>query len=407
MIRTRRFAAVGLALAVWMPAAWYFGLHAFTAYAQQTATATVTEAPAQADTPPLPENYQALCEAFMANQWDKVPDLLKQTRREMRELTREQRNLLVDIRREALKFPPKWWDRTRSSTNVSFKAGMWGKGFVANYMPSEMMGVQAAVGIDARTQRLKVIVSWRPAYVDNPEPLEGYLAQAHGLTQADLAEVIIWHELGHNYITLHLPLRDAIKLYTEHHLLFSHVQEFYADMTALRHASPRSARLTLMFRLRQLHRYQDREPHTRAAYAIGALLLSEFLENPGKWPMVHFPPEVPADNLELETIKYVYEHFDPKWTPEEYFQLHQFIDTWIRTGRNGDRVLRERGRVRLPNDLDLKLMVNDDREHIAEREKWIRQKLEAIIASGRADKKAEADNPQQGGGGWRGIVLPD
>jgi hypothetical protein len=256
------------------------------------------------------------------------------------------------------------------------------------------MGLQAPIGVDPRTGRLLVIVSWRPAFVDSPKPLKGWLAEAHGLTQADLAEVIVWHELGHNYVTLNLSLRDAIELYSNHRMLFEHVQEFYADLTSLRHASPRACRMALMTRLSELYRYNEREPHTRAAHGLGSLMLSEWLANPDDWPMVHFPPEVPEEHIERETIKYIYEHFDPKWSPAEYFALCRFIDRWVRT--SGNRVLRGRGEVRLANRLEMKLMVGDDRDLQSKRDEWVAERLAKIIADGRADPKPEEENEKPG-----------
>jgi len=372
-----------------------FGTHAVTAYAQETAQETAEQA--------VPESYTAVCDAFMAGETENIRDLVMQAMREARHLTREQRATLTEIRRASPNMPPRWWDRTKSSSNVSFKADMWGRGFEANYIPSDILGMQAAVGV--RHNRLVVVVTWRPASVDNPKPLEGWLAAEHGLTEGDLGEVIVWHELGHNYISLNLNVRQAMELYTEHQILFSHVQEFYADLTALRHASPKAARTTLMFRLREMHDYNERDAHTRGAHGIASLLLAEWLANPDAWPMVHFPPEVPRTNTERETIKYIYENFDPEWTPQEYFALQSFIDNWVK--RNGDRVLRGRGRVQLPNDLDMMLTEPDDREHQPKRDEWVAKRLAKIIEDGRADKEApKREDRTDAFGRWSGIQIP-
>jgi hypothetical protein len=367
-----------------------FGQHSVTAYAE------------------TPESYQKAAEAFMHGQAEELGDLISLAQGDARELTPEQRKALVEMRRASVKMKPRWWDRTRSTSNVSFKADMWGRAFSANYIPSDILGMQAPIGV--RNNRLVVVVTWRPAFIDNPKPLEGWLAEKHGLTQGDLGEVIVWHELGHNYITLNLHVRQALELYRNHEMLFHHVQEFYADLTALRHASPKAARTTLMFRTRELSSYDEREAHTRAAHGLGALMLSEWLENPEKWPMVHFPPKVPATNVELETLKYVYQHFDPEWSPEEYFAMQDFIDRWVR--RNGDRVLKGKGHIRLPNRQEMMLVASDDREMQPKRDAWVAERLAKLIEDGRADKPEKQEEPDllraelMEHGYWDGIVIP-
>jgi len=370
-----------------------FGTHSVTAYAQ--AAAAVAE-------PTAPASYQAVIDAFMSAETENINPLIREAQRDARQLSLEQRKLLIKIRQASRRMPPPWWDRTKSTSNISFKADMWGRAFEANFMPSEMLGMQAPIGV--RGNRLLIVVTWRPGFVDNPRELDGWLAEKHGLTEGDLGEVIVWHELGHNYISLNLTLRQAMELYTQHRILFSHVQEFYADLTALRHCSPPAARTALMFRLRELSDYDERSAHTRAAHGLGALLLSEWLENPDDWPMVHFPPAVPAANAELETIKYIYEHFDPTWSAREYFALQDFIDRWA--GRHGDRVLRGRGQMRLANDQVMMLTEPDDRDLQPKRDEWVAAKLRQIIDDGRADPlelaktAAEAETDS-----WTGIEI--
>jgi len=368
-----------------------FGHHSVTAYAAEGGP----DASA-------PASYQAVVDAFMANETEDMFHLVRAAQRDARELTGQQRRLLAKISRASRSMPPRWWDSTRSTSNVSFKADMWGRAFEANYVPSDRLGMQAPIGI--RGQHLIVVVTWRPSTVDSPRPLGGWLAEKHGLTEGDLGEVIVWHELGHNYITLNLKWRQVHELYKHHRILFTHVQEFYADLTALRHASPPAARTALMFRLRELSDYNVRSAHARAAHGLGALLLAEWLENPDDWPMVHFPPAVPERNVELETIRYVYEHFDPRWSPTEYFALQDFVDDWVR--RHGDRVLRGRGEIRLPNGERMMLTEPDDRDHQSKRDEWVAAKLRKIIDDGRADTLEQAKTADAEPGSWTGIEIP-
>ncbi len=334
-----------------------------------------------------PQEFVALYDGLMNSRLDELETLYKsaaRTRARLAPQLRMQMNSLGKLRRE---LSPSWWPSVMSTAQTKFKATMWHKAFVAEYWPSEFLGLQAPVGIE--NNRLRIVVTWRPEMVNDDTPLKGWLAKEHGLRRKDLAETIVWHELGHNYVSLCLPLHESMELFTKHQSLYVHVQETYADLTALRHASPKAARLAMMFRLRELVHYDANEPHTRAAYAIGALLLREFMTKPDNWPSIHFPPMVPKTDPELNTVRYVYEHMDVEWSLKEYMQLRSFVERWIRT--RGDKVLRHKGKVYLQNGDIFYLMNPADRQEKIKRDKWIAAKLEALIKSGRADPMPPAD----------------
>ena len=339
------------------------------------------------------EIYNQIVAAYMSAKWPELVEKCKAVARHTRYLNRQQRQDVIYIRKAAAGYRPSWWKATKSPSNASFRAAIWNRPFMANYIPSSTLGVQQAY-YDYETNQITIIVSWRPEMVDNPKPAGGGLAKLHGMTKGDLGEVIVWHELGHNYITKFLPVAHVLELYRNHSMLFYHLQEFYADLTAVYHCSPRARRAALMIRLDSMRRNAEGEEHNRAAQAIGALLIANFLAAPDKWPSVHFPPEVPKEDPERKTIIYVYEHFDPKWTLVEDRQLRKIIEDFVRT--KGELTLRRRGEVMLPNKLSFKLITAQDREQQVKRDAWVTEKLQAIIKSGRADKppkKGEKESP--------------
>jgi hypothetical protein len=237
-----------------------------------------------------------------------------------------------------------------------------------------------------------VIVSWKPNLVDSPHPAEGSLAELHEIRKGDLGEVVVWHELGHNYITVFLPLRHAITLYNEHFMLFSHLQEFYADITALYHSSPKARLTTLFLRTDALQWYRESEPHTRGAHAIGSIILATVLENPKAWPSFRLPGKVPQENIELNTIRYLYDHIDTDYSLEEDRALRDMINDWIR--RHGEEALRRKGEIILPNKLSMMIMAGDDRKAQSERDAWVADKLKEAIAAGLTDDPEEqSDQP--------------
>jgi len=346
------------------------------------------------------EVYAALTEAYLNNEWEQVDGLVKQSLRHQRFFDRQQRLDLTYIRRNADDFSPKWWPKCSSSSNISFKAELWNRPLLANYMPTRALGAQTvqAEGEYRKNRRgqyevvvtkLNVIVTWKPSMVNSSTPGSGKLAEVHDIRLGDLGEVIVWHELGHCYITNYLPMDHVVELYNNYGMLFSHLQEFYADLTAIYHTSPRARRVSLLLRLEGLDFYDDSEQHARASHAIGAMLLFEALNNPDDWPSLHFPPAVPGKQVELNTIIYLYEHMDPQWSVKEARALRELAGDFIK--KSGEKTLRARGVLPLPNKHKFSLMAGQDHKLLAKREAFIAQKLEALIASGRADVLDEGE----------------
>jgi len=386
----------GLALCLALLAAGLFFLSAGAADGKDKAAETNKATDADKATVEAKECYEKIVDCYMHSKWPELVKTVRSAGKHHRFLTPQRRKDIVYIRKTANKYRPSWWKYTKSSKNASFKAKIWGRTFTANYVPSETLGVQAAVGI--RRGRIIVIVSWKPGLVDNPKPAGGKLAEIHGMTKGDIGEVIVWHELGHNYITEFLPLKHIITLYNDYYLLFSHLQEFYADITSIYHCSPHARLAAMMLRLDEFRDYSEGECHTRAGHAIGSLILSHVLSRPEDlkrtWPSIHLPPKVPDKEVELKTLIYMYEHIDPKWTLAEDRQLREFIRKFIMS--QGEKVLRRGGELKLPGRLSFKLMVAEDRDWQQKRDQWVREKLAKVIELGFADKPAEKDEKKTG-----------
>ena len=336
--------------------------------------------------------YKRILECYKSGTLDEVKNEIKKIARIKYLLPRTAQSDLAYIPRTLAAYRPSWWKNMRSSSNISFKATLWGRALIANFVPSDLFGGQMPVGI--KNGKLVTIVSWRPSMIDNPRPAKGYLAERHKLTKAAIGESTGWHELGHTYIENFLPLKHVMELYENHEKLYFHLQEFYADMTSLYHSSP-GGRLALLFtRLDGLARYDESEEHDRAAHAIGALILANVMASPDKWPSFHFPPKVPSKDIELNTIIYLYEQIDPSWTITEDKAFRAIIKKFI--AAYGAKVLRMKGMITLPSRIPFMLMVSDDRANQKKRDAWVKTKLEALIKSGRADKTAQVKKRSHG-----------
>lgn len=337
-------------------------------------------------------------QAYLQSDWETLKKMRKNVELRQGLLQQDQRANLKYIRDTAGKFKPNWWPMSTSAEPVEFPAEIWGKRFTASYRPWTDPGpntfhapngaiAMRKVAPGTRVEELKIVSEWRPQLIDNLNPATGKLAEIHGITLGDIGEVLAWHALGYNYIALTLSRQDAVTLYTDHYLLYGHLQEFYADMTALYYASPRSKRVQLFIRLQDLDFYLDKIWNSRVPHGIGAILLADMLANPDAWPSVHFPPAVAKQQVELNAIIYVYEHWEPNWNVTELRRFSQLIQDFMQ--KQGDRMLRHKGEFDLPNRLKFNLMVEKDGLMQERRDAWVAMKLEKLIESRRADPMPE------------------
>ncbi len=342
--------------------------------------------------------YYALSKAYMDSNWPALKEQTKLYARHMSKLSQEQRKDVTYIRKESTAHPPAWWKSTSSSRNITFTAKIWGRSFKSNYIPSGMLGAQGVAEI--RNGRLMIVVTWQPQLIDNPDPVEGKRAKAHKLTKGDFAECIVWHELGHNYVTEFLPASQVIELYNNYYLMFGQLQEFFADMTSLYHSRPKARKCILFMRLPSLVMYYENDPHTRAAYGIGSILLNEWLKDPENidkvWPHIHLPATVPAKDIERNVLAYVYYHWDPRFSVAEDIRFRELIKSSLTTKKpgqrytEGERILRSKGTIELSDGLQFKFMPGEDRPLKAKRDAWVKQQLQKAIKAGKTDTKAQA-----------------
>jgi hypothetical protein len=346
----------------------------------------------QAATVEAQNSYEQLVDVYMhfdAKAWDAA---CKDSLKFNSAFTARQKADISYMRRSAQEYRPDWWKNTKSSSSVSFPATIWGKTITANYKPSAFIGGQGLVFDEEGN--LHVVVYWQPHMVDSTKALEGDAAAAHQMKEGDEAEAIIWHELGHNYVTLGFDLNQLRELYTKYIILYMSLQEFYADMTALYHCSPPGRKATFLIRVPGFHWNDVNDEHVRGALGVGSYLLANILSDPAKWPSFHLPTTVPETDPERKCILYMYEHLDPGYTLDEDRNLRELVGNLIL--RQGASIFRSKGVIPLPNKLEYKLTPSEDRDLQVKRDAWVAAELKKAIDSGVVAKvRATAGHPKR------------
>jgi hypothetical protein len=341
-------------------------------------------------------------DAYMSADWDAYDEIIKAAPKHRRGMIPDQRKDIAYIRSATKIHRPTWWSKCRSGSNVSFPASIWGRKFTANYMPSSMLGMMAPVAI--RHGKLMVLVSWKPNYVDSTKEysdsgsvglrVEGY--KKHEFTMAHMAEAIVWHEMGHNYVSITLPLKHVLRMYVKHRMLYSHLQELFAEVTCLYHASP-PARL-FMLKMRQINLrdryYDDSRAHDRScSHAVGSLILAKVMAKKELWPSFHMPGKVPEKNIERNVIYYMYSKLPKRLTLAEDKMLREYMSKWAKA--HGSATLRSKGKAKLDNRQTFALMGTDDRSHQKKRNAWVKKKLAALIKAKQTDDPEDKDKAKK------------
>jgi hypothetical protein len=327
---------------------------------------------------------------FEAKAWDAA---CKASLKFTGSFTAQQKADIAYMRRAAQEYRPDWWKCTKSSTSVSFPATIWGKTFTANYRPSEGLGYSGIFDFD-EAGRPVVVLTWQPHVVDSTKVLEGDAAAAHQMKEGDEAEAIIWHELGHNYVTLGFDLNQLIELYKNYNILYNSLQEFYADTTALYHCSPPGRKATFLIRIAGLQWNNANDEHVRGSMGIGSFLLANVLSDPAKWPSFHLPTTVPETDPERKCILYMYEHLDPRYTLDEDRNVRELIGNLFR--KQGASIFRSKGTISLPNKLEYKMTPSEDRDLQVKRDAWVAAALKKAVDSGAVAKvQATGGHPKR------------
>jgi hypothetical protein len=331
--------------------------------------AVETGKPKAKDVKDAKEAFDAVAAAYMTNNWDGLQEAQKALQRYVGQLTQQQRGDLAYIRATAGDFRPSWWKACAGTSPAKIRTSIWGRTILCNYTPSDKLSVM----VDPT--KMTVTASWNPSYVDSTVAEDGKLAEEHHLTRGDIGEVVVWRDLGSGYIMTLLPAEAILTMAKDNQLLFLHLQSFYAELTTLYHCSPKARRTAML-----LHGTAIREPanngegYIRACRAISSMFLTMVLEDPKKWPSIHLPDRVPDEAIEKTVGTLAYLGVSPNWTVEEDRLFREAIKDLLHA--NGDRAIKQRGKVLLPNKLPFMLMEPDDRPFQDKRDAWVKEKMQ-------------------------------
>jgi len=318
--------------------------------------------------------YGKVAEAYLSSRWDDLTKAERAVHRHATRLTAKQRAGLSYIRKTTAEFRPPWWKTCKSTVPKKIRARIWGRNVVANYLPANQPNMSGKIGA---MNRMEITVSWNPSLVDSTTPEKGRTAARHGLTTGDIGEFIVWRQLGYSYITVSLPVKTTFALYNENKHLYLHLQSFYANVTSMYHCSPRARRAAMLMHANAMRGSNSNEAQLRSCRAIAALFAAIVLEDPSKWPSVSLPNSVPDSGVEAKTCLYLYANVEPTWTLAEDKALREALRNFFRA--NGERALKGRGRLLLPNRTGFMLMEPDDRRFQAKRDAWVKKQLSKAI----------------------------
>jgi len=319
--------------------------------------------------------YDNVVDAYMNSRWPELPKAQREAYRQTTRMTAEQRADVSYIRKTAPEFRPPWWKACKSTVQTKIRAKIWGRTILADFVPADRASVDGTIN---GMQRMQIKVSWNPSLVDNTSPQGGRVGGLHGLHRGDIGEVIVWRQLGQGYITVSLPIKTILALYRENRHLYQHLQAFYSNLTSMYHCSPKGRRAGMLLHASTLQgNASASEASMRSCRAIASLFAAIVLDDTSKWPSVKLPYSTPEENVEKKASEYILANFEPTWTLDEDRAFRTALRSFFRT--NGERALKNRGKLMLPNHTVFMLMEPDDRTFQAQRDQWVAKQLAKAV----------------------------
>jgi len=317
--------------------------------------------------------YDKAAAAYLTSKWEELPDAQREAYRHAARLTADQRADLAYIRQTAPEFRPPWWKQCKSTVATKIRAKIWGRTIAANFKPSDNASIG---GTFDGPQWKEVEVSWNPSLVDNTSPQGGgSIVEQHDLRRGDIGEVVVWRQLGRVHFMASLPVSTIRALYAENKHLVAHLEWFHASLTSMYHCSPKGRRASMLMHCSTLQDSSgSSEAYLRACRALSSLFVAIVLEDPAKWPSVQLPFTTPEAEIEKKTGAYLYANVAPGWTLAEDRALRTALMSFYRA--NSDGLIKNRGKVTLPNHMALMLMEPDDRPFQEKRDEWVKKQLE-------------------------------
>lgn len=328
-------------------------------------TIVLAQTPSPASTPSEP--FQRLTDAYLAGKWDEVEGMFASLRRELQAVPQSEQPKVNYMRQSFSECRPEWWKRCKAGEKFAFSPNVWGRAVQATFDPAAKSNVQWSL---FRGQ-LSWTVMWSPTVADNP------IATGRGFSKDDLFNLDVWSTLGRAEAWSAIPLEAQTNLKEDAKVLLMRYLDFRSNVTDVYYATPHSRRWGLWLCLVMYLNENATSPVRTAREAVAAMFMNEVVANPAKYPSIHLPKALPADETEeklaWELRLWIEKH---GWTLEEDKYLR---DTFAAFAKANGRQAHLRGQIALPNGLFVALDPEKDKPLRRRRDLWLKSKFDATI----------------------------
>jgi len=317
------------------------------------------------------ELYSKITDAYMTGKFDELKTSLAQSIRLMRHFTAQQRVDILYVRKALAECRPKWWDACKAGKKTFIKQPIFGKTAHVAYDPEgkEGLRVKSDMGV------LVAEVSWDPKSMDSTEK------GMYGFPKGDIVCGGIWSNIATARLWLSMPLKLMQKMDDRDKLQLTRYMSFRTNLAALYYTTPSSRRYFMHIYFAAFY-YDNwgKGEVSGARRAVGAMIMSEILKDPSRYPSLKLPKKLDAEKAEEKLGQHykVVCHRNRPWTIAEDRQMRAAIKSFAAAA---NQTVFKTEKVILPNKLVFAIDAKVDETIRAKRDAWIKKQFDKANSS--------------------------
>jgi hypothetical protein len=326
---------------------------------------------AKSDAAKSSEIYERISQAYLDGNWDELEKILGDSSKELEALSASKQADVSYMRSALAQCRPAWWNQCKKGKKAEIRPVVWGHTLKLWYDPagSEAIEMKSAGAAKALS------VTWPAADMDNPEHAE------HGYSKGDLCNLSAWSRVGIAMVWSQIPAQTLANRSGQDKLRLDRYQEFRGNLTGLYYGAPKARRWGLfLYLLAWMDKYSQM-PAVGSRKAAGAMFIAEVVGNPGKYPSITLPKDLPADGAEGKLAELIRNKIEKHgWTIAEDKALREAIKSFATANESG--VLQSQ-KATLPNKLTVLLDLEADKPLRVKRDAWLKSQFDKAAGEGR------------------------
>ncbi len=207
----------------------------------------------------------------------------------------------------------------------------------------------------------------------------------HGYEKADIIAGGVWAHLARAQVWSRMSSRVLSKMSVREKLRFNRYLGYRGNLAVLYYGTPASRRFFMhIYTAAFWYDTWGKSEISGARRIVCAMVISEFLKDPSRYPSMKLPDQLDTANAEENIAKHYHGFFNRKtvWTIAEDRCLREAIKAFSLANRN----IYKTEKATLPNKLIFAMDIKVDDTIRAKRDVWIKAQFDKAKGGGQGNK---------------------